>query len=65
MVVAIDKFACVECKTIIKQHTAALNAWANNNTDAKVSATTKEALLDLSARLHEVIEQLPVEETKH
>ena len=55
----INKYAPNELKTLIRIHTANINAWAGVAEGATVSASVKEALLATTARLYELIEELP------
>lgn len=54
----IDKFADEEIKSLIKTHSSLLFAWANAH-QGLVSPKAKEALLNTTARLYELVEAIP------
>jgi hypothetical protein len=56
--VSIEKFALSECKALIKTHAAFLYQWCEGS-QGKVHPQVKEGLLEITARLYEVLEGLP------
>lgn len=59
---SINKFAPDEIKSLIKLHTSTIYQWAGAAASAgvKISPNSKEAVLTLICRLHELVEALPV-----